>query len=62
MIAENSKVTELNNSLRNTLQQYNDIILKVRPNAKLKHVEEFGKPVSYSTPTPKIHHPLGKCI
>ena len=62
MTAESSKVIELNESLKNALQKFNDIILKVRPNAKLKHVDEFGKIVSYSTSTPKIHHPLGKCI
>ncbi|XP_065206479.1 PHD finger protein 14 isoform X2 [Planococcus citri] len=58
MVAENNKTVELNNSLRSTFQKFNDIILKVRPNAKLKHVDEFGKITSSSTSTPKIHHPL----
>lgn len=60
MTAANRKVIEEHNSLKNTVQKYHDIILKVKPNAKVKDVEEFGRINIPSVPSTRIHHPLGK--
>lgn len=59
MTAESSKVIEHHNSLKNLIQMCNNIILKVKSNAKIRTIEEFEKANSISVPSSEVRHPLG---
>lgn len=61
-VLENTKATELNESLRNTFQLYRDLILKFKPKAKVPSVDECANINNSHISLSTNHHPLGNCF
>lgn len=59
-IAENSKLEALNETLRKTISQYHDIILKMKPKAKLPSISNLTKTNSHSDNVKNNHVSHGK--